>query len=108
MLSNGGANMRVGLAVKSGDAATLALGHEPVKQLSDLRAEGTAFTGKGVGVIESSDAVQNEATNLSLKLIPQNGKLVGRILAKSNDGGTALPYVLTLSRLATQRNISGS
>jgi hypothetical protein len=43
-----------------------------------------------------------------LKLMPQNGKLIGRILAKSKDGGTSLPYVLTLTRSATQRNLSGA
>ena len=108
MLNNGGANMPVRLlVVKSGDSATLVLGHESAGKLSDLRAEGTAFTAKAVGVIESPDAVRSEATNLSLKLIPQNGKLIGRILAKSKDGGTTLPYVLILSKLAT-RNLSGS
>jgi hypothetical protein len=107
-LSNGGAHMRVRLEVKSGDSATLALGHEPAEKLSDIRTEGTAFTGKAVAVIESPDAIRSEATNLSLKLMPQNGKLIGRILAMSKDGGTALPYVLTLSRLATQRNLSAS
>lgn len=107
MLGNGGANMRVRLEVKSPDSATLALGHEPAEQLSDIRAEGTAFTGKAVAAIESPDAVRTGATNLFLKLLPQNGKLSGRILATSKDGGTALPYVLTLSRLATQRNLSG-
>jgi hypothetical protein len=86
----------------------LALGHEPAEKLSDIRTEGTAFTGKAVAVIESPDAIRSEATNLSLKLMPQNGKLIGRILAMSKDGGTALPYVLTLSRLATQRNLSAS
>jgi CubicO group peptidase (beta-lactamase class C family) len=108
MLSNGGANMRVRLEVESGDSATLALGHEPAKKLAEIRAEGTALTGKAVEVIESPDAIRSEATNLSLKLIPQNGKLIGRILALSKDGGTELPYVLTLSRLATPRNLSGS
>jgi CubicO group peptidase (beta-lactamase class C family) len=108
VLSNGGANMRVRLEAKSGDSATLALGHEPAEKLSDIRAEGTAFTGKAVAVIESPDAIRSEATNLSLKLLPQNGKLIGRILATSKDGGIELPYVLTLSRLATRRNLSGS
>ncbi|MGO8790245.1 MAG: serine hydrolase domain-containing protein [Terriglobia bacterium] len=105
MLSNGGAHMRVRLEVKSGDSATLALGHEPAEKLSDIRAEGTAFTGKAVAVIESADAIRREATNLSLKLMPQNGKLIGRILAMSKDGGTALPYVLTLSRLVGSEEV---
>jgi CubicO group peptidase (beta-lactamase class C family) len=108
LLSNGGANMAVRLEVKSGDWATLALGRKPAEKLSDLRAEATAFTAKAVGVIESPDAIRSEATNLSLKLMPQNGKLIGRILAKSKDGGTSLPYVLTLIRSATQRNLSGA
>ena len=107
VLSNEGANMRVRVSVKSGDSATLALGHKPAEKLNAIRAEGAAFTGKAVAVIESPDAIRSKATNLSLKLIPQNGKLVGRILATSEDGGTALPYVLTLSRLSTQRNSSG-
>jgi CubicO group peptidase (beta-lactamase class C family) len=107
MLSNGAANMRVRLEVKSVDSATLALGREPAEKLTDIRAEGTAFTGKAVAMIESPDAIRSEATNLSLKLIPQNGKLIGRILAMSKDGGIALPYVLTLGRLAP-RKLSGS
>jgi CubicO group peptidase (beta-lactamase class C family) len=108
MLTNGGANMRARLEVKSIDSATLAFGHKPAEKLSDIRAEGTAFTGKAVATIESSDAIRREATDLSLKLMPLQGKLVGRILARSKDGGTALPYVLTLSRLAAQRNLSRS
>ena len=108
MLTNGGANMRARFEVKSVDSATLAFGDGPAEKLGDIRAEGTAFTGKAVGIIESSDALRREATNLSLKLMPQNGKLVGRILARSKDGGTALPYILALSRLPVQRNSSGS
>jgi CubicO group peptidase (beta-lactamase class C family) len=100
-LSNGAANMRVRLEVKSVDSAALALGREPAEKLSDIRAEGTALTGKAVAVIESPDAIRTGAADLSLKLIPRNGKLIGRILASSKDGGIALPYVLTLSRLAT-------
>lgn len=93
MLRNGGADMRVRLEVTSGDSAALAFGHERAENLSDIRAEGNAFTGKAVGVIDSPDAIRSEATSLSLKLLPQNGKLIGRILATSNDGGTALPYI---------------
>lgn len=107
VLSNGGANMPVRLTIGPGDSATLALGHGSAEKLDDLRAEGTAFTAKAVGVIESRDAVRSETTNLSLKSIAENRKLIGRILAKSTDGGTTLPYVLMLSRSAT-RNLSGS
>lgn len=97
-LSNGGADLRVRLAVRSADSATLAAGDEPAARLGDLRAEGTGFTAKGAGVIASPDAIREKATDLSLKVLAQNGKIIGRILAKSKDGGTALPYVLRLSR----------
>jgi hypothetical protein len=100
--------MRVRLEVKPDGSATWVLGHEPEEKLGDLWAEGTAFTAKTVGVIESPDAIRGEATNLSLKLMAQNGKLIGRILAKSKDGGTTVPYVLRLNRLATRRNAPGS
>jgi hypothetical protein len=63
-LSNGDANMRVRLEVKFDDSATLALGQAPAEKLSDIRAEGTSFTVKVVGVIESPDAIRSEATNL--------------------------------------------
>ncbi len=107
-LSNGGADMRVRLEVKPDGSATWVLGHEPEEKLGDLWAEGTAFTAKTVGVIDSPDAIRGEATNLSLKLMAQNGKLIGRILAKSKAGGTTVPYVLRLNRLATRRNAAGS
>ena len=66
-----------------------------------MQSEGDAFTGKTVGVIQSRDAIRDEATNLSFKLFPHDGKLVGRILATAKNPGTLLPYVLTLSRKAT-------
>ena len=63
-----------------------------------MQSEGTALTGRTVGTIESIDALRNKATNLALKLTPQDGKLVGRILASAKKPGTLLPYVLTLNR----------
>jgi hypothetical protein len=69
--------------------------------IADIQSEGTAFTGKTVGMIESIEALRNDATNLSLKLTPQDRKLVGRILATAKNPGTLLPYVLTLNREAT-------
>lgn len=100
-LSNGGANLPVRLEIKSGDSATLAFAHASAEKLSDLRMEGIAFAAKAVAAIDSPDAIRSEARNLSLKLMVQNGKLLGRILAKSKDGGTSLPYVMTLSRSMT-------
>ena len=60
-----------------------------------MQSEGTVLTGRTVGTIESMDALRNEATDLTMKLTPQDGKLVGRILASAKNPGTLLPYVLT-------------
>lgn len=100
-LTDGGANMRVKLEIRSSDTATLALGDKPPEKIAEMQTEGPAFTGKTTGVIESPDAIRNEATMLSLKLTPQGDKLAGRILATANKPGTLLPYVLTLHRQAS-------
>lgn len=63
-----------------------------------------AFTGTSVGLIESADAIRHEAKTLKIKLIPHEGKLVGRILAEAGKPGSMpsamLPYVLTLNRVS--------
>jgi len=99
-LGNGGADMRARLEIKSSDTATLALADKPAEKIVETQSEGSALTGRTVGRIESMDALRNEATNLALKLTPQDGKLVGRILASANKPGTLLPYVLSLNRKA--------
>lgn len=99
-LTDGGAHMRVKLEIASSETATLALGDKPPEKITDAQSEGSAFTGKTVGAIESPDAIRNAATTLSLKLIPQDARLVGRILASAKSPGTSIPYVLTLSRSA--------
>ena len=97
-LSNGGADMPARLEIRSSDTATLALGDKPAEGIADMQSEGRALTGRTVGMIESADALRNEATNLTLKLTPQDEKLVGRILASAKKPGTLIPYVLTLNR----------
>jgi CubicO group peptidase (beta-lactamase class C family) len=97
-LMGGGANMRVALVIPSSGTAALSLGGMPWEKVTDMQSEGIAFTAKSAGVIESADAIRNEATTLALKLIAENGKLVGRILATARKPGTLLPYVLTLNR----------
>jgi CubicO group peptidase (beta-lactamase class C family) len=99
-LWNGGADMRARLEIKSSDTATLALADKPAVTIGEMQSEGTALTGKTVGIIQSTDARRNEATDLSLKLTRENGKLVGRILAIAKKPGTLLPYVLSLNRNA--------
>jgi len=54
----------------------------------------------GAQASDAVDALRNDATNLALKLTPQEGKLVGRILASAKKPGTLIPYVLSLNRKA--------
>ena len=48
-------------------------------------------------MIESPDVIRTGAKTLSLKLIPHEGVLVGRILA-TDSKTVMLPYVLSLNR----------
>ncbi|MGH9445929.1 MAG: serine hydrolase domain-containing protein, partial [Terriglobia bacterium] len=105
-LTDGGAHMRVRLEIKSSDLARLALGDRPAERISEMRSEGIAFTGTSAGLIESADAIRNQARTLKIKLIPYEGKLAGRIVAETASklgaiSPVMLPYVLTLNRLST-------
>jgi hypothetical protein len=54
------------------------------------------------GPIESDDATAFGVRNLAIKLVPQDGKLVGRVFARGVKPGLGfanLPYVLTLEKL---------
>ena len=104
MLTDGGANMRVKLDIESGDSATLALDEKPAEKITEMQSEGIAFTGTSTGLIESDDAIRNKAKTLKIKLIPHEGKLVGRIIAEDGKPGSMpsvmLPYVLSLNRVS--------
>jgi hypothetical protein len=77
--------------------ATLQLDANPAVKITEMHLEGEGFTGASTGVIESPDAKRAGAKTLSLKLIPHEGMLVGRILA-TNSKTVMLPYVLSLNR----------
>jgi hypothetical protein len=62
-----------------------------------MHLEGVGCTGASNGEIESPDARRTGAKTLSLKLIPHEGMLVGRILA-TDSKTVMLPYVLGLKR----------
>jgi len=96
-LANDGAKMQVRLRIESSDAATLQLGDEPEEKITEMHLEGVGLTGASTGVIESPDARRTGAKTLSLKLIPHEGMLVGRILATDSKTVT-LPYILSLNR----------
>ena len=98
-LTNDGAKMQVRLEIESPDSALLQLDDKPVEKITEMRLEGVGFRGASTGVIESPDATRTGAKTLSLKLIPREGMLVGRILA-TDSKTVMLPYVLSLNRAA--------
>jgi len=100
-LVNDGAKMPVRLNIESSDSATLALGDKPAERITGMQSEGVAFMGASTGGIYSADALRTAAKTLKIKLIPYEGKLVGRILATAGNPdvkNVMLPYVITLQR----------
>jgi hypothetical protein len=100
-LANDGAKMPIRLNIESSDSATLALGGKPAERITEMQSEGVALTGVSTGFIDSTDAIRTRAKTLKIKLMPYEGKLVGRVLATTGDSNVKnvmLPYVLNLSR----------
>jgi hypothetical protein len=98
ILANDGANMEVGLNIESGGSATLALGDKTAERITEMQSEGVTFTGLSTGFINSPDAIRTRAKKLKIRMMPHEGKLVGRVLA-TNMQNAILPYVLTLNRI---------
>jgi len=102
-LQNGGADMRVQVQINSSTTATVALGEKLAEPIRDMQSEGPALEGTSTGLIESVDATADGVRKLVIKLVPQEGKLVGRIIAQGTKPGMVLanlPYVLTLKRVS--------
>ena len=97
-LSGGGARMRCALEIASDHDTTFSLdGGLPERVLNLLSQQG-GLVGKTVGKITAAEAVRTQSNNLALKLVPHEGRLVGRALATAERPGTMLPYVLSLVR----------
>jgi hypothetical protein len=93
--------MPVSLNIESSDSAELALGDKPSERITRMQSEGVAITAVSIGLIDSPDAIRTGAKTLKIKLMPYEGKLVGRVLATAGDlnvKNVMLPYVLTLNR----------
>lgn len=99
-LVGGGIIRPLTIVIAANGSATLALGGQSVEQIADLRLQGNALIGKSAGIIGSADTMRTDARSLSLKLIQQNGKLSGRILAARESPGwlTTLPNVVDAQR----------
>ncbi len=101
-LTNAGTNMHVRLNIESSNSASLALGDKPAEQITGMQSEGVALTGTSAGLVKSADVIRTAARTLKVKLIPYEGRLVGRVLALAGDPNfknATLPYVLTLNRV---------
>jgi CubicO group peptidase (beta-lactamase class C family) len=96
-LTNDGVKTQVRLNLESSDSATLQLDEKPAEKFTEMHMEGVGFTGASTGLIESPDVVRTGAKTLTLKLIPHEGMLVGRILA-TDSKTVMLPYILSLVR----------
>jgi CubicO group peptidase (beta-lactamase class C family) len=99
VLKNGGAEEPVRLQVDSSSSATLALGKAPATTILQMQSQGPGVEGMSTGLIESDDAAAFGVRELVVKLIPQDGKLVGRVTARGVKPGLVLanlPYVLSL------------
>jgi len=102
ILRNGGAEEPVRLQVDSSTSATLALGKAPAAEILQMQSHGPSVEGMSTGLIKSDDAAAFGVRKLAVKLIPQDGKLVGRVMAEGVKPGMVLanlPYVLTLDRV---------
>ena len=101
-LRNDGAEEQVHFQVDSSTSATLALGKAPAGKILQMQSQGPGVEGMSSGLIESVDVTAFGVRKLVIKLIPQDGKLVGRVVARGVKAGVGfanLPYVLTLERL---------
>ncbi len=66
-----------------------------------MQSQGPGAEGMSTGLIESDDAAAFRVRKLVVKLIPRDGKLVGRVIARGVKSGLVLanlPYVLTRTR----------
>jgi len=101
LLENDGAITPIQLDIDSNEAATLTIGTNRPEVITEMRAEGEAFTGVSTGQIDSPDAIRTGAKILQVKLLPYDDRLVGRVSAISgepNVKSARLPYVFTLTR----------
>jgi CubicO group peptidase (beta-lactamase class C family) len=103
-LTGGGVEMKAVLEIAGDDHVAFSLDGDAPVQLSEVRSQGGGLLGKATGTITAPDAVRAKANRLALKLIPYEGRLVGRVLASAERPGTTLPYVISLTRDGTRHS----
>jgi CubicO group peptidase (beta-lactamase class C family) len=101
LLEGGGAKMPIEINIESSKTATLAIGAKQLEEITQMRAEGEAFTGISTGKIDAPDVVKTGAKTLQIKLLGRDDRLNGRVFAIAGDPNVKnvrLPFVLRLSR----------
>jgi hypothetical protein len=91
--------MQSALEIVSDDDATFSLDGGQPERVSNLVSQQGGLVGNTVGKVAAAEAVRTHATQLALKLIPHESRLVGRVLATAEKPGTMLPYVISLVRV---------
>ena len=82
-------------------SATLALSDEAPQLIVNMHSQGVAFAGSTRGLVECAQADAFGVRGLTLKLLPRDGALTGRVIAEGTRSGLLLaniPYVLSLRR----------
>lgn len=100
-LLNGGADQVVRFRMDADGSATLGLSDGSPKPVRNMRGEVPGFEGTTSGLVECRDADAFGVRTLVLKLVPHEGRLVGRVTAQGARPGMLLaniPYVVTLER----------
>jgi Beta-lactamase len=94
ILRNGGAEEPVRLQVDSSTSATLAIGKAPAVKILQMQSQGSGVEGMSTGLIESDDAAAFGVRKLVVKFILQDGKLVGRVIARGVNPAWCSPTCL--------------
>jgi CubicO group peptidase (beta-lactamase class C family) len=99
-LGGGEADRKLQLEISIGSGASLSLSPGATPKSFNLQMEGPAVIGRTMGTLDDPDPLRNSATALSLKLLPYNGNLTGRLLAVASNPGklATIPFTLTLRR----------
>jgi CubicO group peptidase (beta-lactamase class C family) len=101
-LVNGGADQIVRFRMRADGTATFALSDRSPETVTNIQAQPPGFGGITSGLIDCEHAADFGVRRLELKLIPHNGKLIGRVIAHGARPGVLaanIPYVITLDRV---------
>jgi CubicO group peptidase (beta-lactamase class C family) len=99
-LTGGEADMKIHLEISTSSGATLELANGAISKIFDLELQGSAVIGRTTVAVDAADALRSGANAVSLKLLPYNGGLSGRLLAGASSPGTlvTIPFTVTLQR----------